>query len=47
MGKTDSNVTVVWNKSDAAVDLGNIQPVTIHGANAAVLLGRIEQRAAV
>ena len=46
MGRTDTNVTVIWNKSDAPVSLGSLQPITIHDANAAVLLGRLERRAA-
>jgi tRNA-2-methylthio-N6-dimethylallyladenosine synthase len=44
MGRTDTNVTVIWNKSDAPVALGTLQPITIHDANAAVLLGRLERR---
>ena len=46
MGRTDTNVTVIWNKRDAPVSLGSLQPITIHDANAAVLLGRLERRAA-
>ncbi len=40
MGRTDTNITVIWNKSDAPASLGSIQPVTILDASAAVLMGR-------
>ena len=46
MGRTDTNVTVIWNKGDAPVAIGSLQPITIHDANAAVLLGRLERLAA-
>ena len=45
-GRTDTNVTVIWNKGDAPVAIGSLQPITIHDANAAVLLGRLERLAA-
>jgi tRNA-2-methylthio-N6-dimethylallyladenosine synthase len=42
MGRSDANITVIWNKSDAPVSLGTIQPITILDANAAVLMGRLD-----
>jgi hypothetical protein len=42
MGRTDTGIYVVWNKSDAPAQLGSIQPVTILDGSAAVLMGRRE-----
>ncbi|QLH27939.1 MAG: tRNA (N6-isopentenyl adenosine(37)-C2)-methylthiotransferase MiaB [Candidatus Parvibacillus calidus] len=41
MGRTDTNITVIWNKDDAPATVGSIQPITIHEANAAALMGRL------
>ena len=38
MGRTDTNITVIWNKSDAPASLGDIHPITIFDASAAVLM---------
>ncbi|MCC2640070.1 MAG: miaB [Nitrospira sp.] len=46
MGRTDTNITVIWNKSDAPASLGSMQPITILDANAAVLMGRLDSLAA-
>ena len=40
MGRTDNNITVIWNKSDAPAAVGDIHPITILDASAAVLMGR-------
>jgi len=45
MGRTDTGVYVIWNKSDAPALLGSIQPVTILDGSAAVLMGRREPSA--
>ncbi len=40
MGRTNTNITVIWNKSDAPASVGDIHPITILDASAAVLMGR-------
>ena len=45
MGRTDTGVYVIWNKSDAPASPGSIQPVTILDGSAAVLMGRRESSA--
>ena len=40
MGRTDTGIYVIWNKSDAPALLGSIQPITILDGSAAVLMGR-------
>lgn len=47
MGRTDTNITVIWNKSDAPASPGSIQPITILDANAAVLMGRLDSTSAL
>ena len=42
MGRTDTNITVIWDKSDAPSSLGDIVPITVLDASAAVLMGRRE-----
>jgi tRNA-2-methylthio-N6-dimethylallyladenosine synthase len=39
MGRTDANVTVVWEKSEASICPGSIVPVTIERASATTLFG--------
>lgn len=45
MGRTDTNITVIWNKSDAPASLGDIHPITVLDASAAVLMGRYDRHA--
>ncbi|HET6673696.1 MAG TPA: TRAM domain-containing protein, partial [Nitrospiraceae bacterium] len=40
MGRTDTNVTVVWQKSEAIVSPGLIVPVRIERASATTLYGK-------
>ena len=47
MGRTDTNITVIWNKSDAQASPGDIHPITILDASAAVLMGRRDAAAAL
>ncbi|MGZ8423032.1 MAG: TRAM domain-containing protein, partial [Nitrospira sp.] len=47
MGRTDTNITVIWNKSDAPASLGDIHPITILDASAAVLMGRRDSTTAL
>jgi len=42
MGRTDTNITVIWDKSDVPASLGDIHPITVLDASAAVLIGRCE-----
>ena len=42
MGRTDTNITVIWDKSDVPASIGDIHPVTVLDASAAVLMGRCE-----
>ena len=41
MGRTDTNVTVVWEKSNHHIAAGALVHVTIEGASAATLLGKL------
>ena len=40
MGRTDSNITVVWQKSDKPLCAGSIVPVSIERASATTLFGK-------
>jgi tRNA-2-methylthio-N6-dimethylallyladenosine synthase len=40
MGRTDTNITVIWSKSDIPATVGDIHPITVLDATAAVLMGR-------
>ena len=40
MGRTDGNITVIWNKSDGRTHPGQFVSVTIHDASASTLYGK-------